>query len=122
MLLRPHFSSLQAENDLAWQRGLRQPSPQLALTATRAIPPEDVLVAAACAKPGSWGLAAPVRLFAVQNASARSECLQERLWERWEREGCPRLALFACSTLGCGLKHHVVRGCSMLSRGLAFYY
>lgn len=53
MLLRPHLSSLQAENDLAWQRGLRQPSPQLALTATRAIPPEDgpVLRFAACAIP-----------------------------------------------------------------------
>jgi hypothetical protein len=71
MLLRPHLSSLQAENDLAWQRGLRQPSPQLALTATRAIPPEDgpVLRFAACAKPAIPGLAAaPVPSLAVQNA------------------------------------------------------
>ena len=51
------------------------------LTAPRGMPPGDgpVLGVAACAKPAIPGLAAaPVRLFAVQNASARSEGLRER--------------------------------------------
>jgi len=57
----------------------------LILTAARAISPGDgpVLRFAACAKPAIPGLAAaPVRLFAVQNAPARSQGL-------WDREGYP---------------------------------
>src|SRR5215472_7965245 len=52
-----------------------------ALTVRAAIPPGDgpVLRFAACAKLAIPGLAAaPVRLFAVENASARSEGLRDR--------------------------------------------